>query len=205
MSYLAVNTAPTVEPVTISQAKEHLRVTHTDEDALIANLIAAARAWAENETGRALASQTLEYSIDDWPAADAITLPMPPLRSVTSVKWLTTAGVETTLTLTTNYLVDTGSTPGRVVLPYNGSWPSSSLYPVRPIRVTYVAGYAPADTDYRANIPQAIKQAILLRVSDLYEFREETLVGSSLQNTRAAQWLLQPYRVWVNYAEANRP
>lgn len=203
---LTVDTAPTVEPVTVADAKTHLRITHDDEDALIAGLIKAATAWAEHETGRALVQQTLLYTLDDWPAGDFIVLPKPPLRSVTSVKWLTTAGVETTLTASTDYVADTGSEPGRVCLPYNGSWPSSSLYPIRPIRVTYVAGYAPTTgtpVDYRANIPQAIKQAILLRVGDLYELREGLVQGAELRPTQAAEWLLAPYKVWASFEELN--
>ena len=50
------------EPVTLEEARLHLRVDHTDEDALIGSLIIAARELAEHETGRVFST--------DWPAGD---------------------------------------------------------------------------------------------------------------------------------------
>ena len=61
-------TPPAVEPVTLADAKAHLKVDTTDDDALITALITAARARAEWHTGRALITQSWTLWLDAWPA-----------------------------------------------------------------------------------------------------------------------------------------
>ena len=105
-------------------------------------------------------------------------LPRPPLVSVTSVIYYLTDGTPITLAAGTDYLVDTDSEPGAIVLPYGKSWPTNTLYPLNPIRIKYVAGYPAtivAPFDYKVNIPDYLKSAILLCVGNWYEHREAVL------------------------------
>ena len=51
---LTLVSPPAAEPVTLAEAKSHLKLDTSDEDTLIASLITAARARAEWHTGRAL-------------------------------------------------------------------------------------------------------------------------------------------------------
>jgi uncharacterized phiE125 gp8 family phage protein len=89
-------TAPKTEPISLVEAKLHLRVTTNDDDTLISSLIKAARQSAENFTNRALASQVLELILDDFPEKEII-LPKPPVETVTSIKYTDCEGVESTL------------------------------------------------------------------------------------------------------------
>ena len=82
---LVLNTAPAVEPLTLDQAKEHLRVTDGADDAKISRLISAARRHVEGFLGRRLINQTWDLNCFDWPAGDVFHLPYPPLSSVTSI------------------------------------------------------------------------------------------------------------------------
>ena len=119
-----------------------------------------------------------------------------PVQSVTSVKYLDTDGAEQTLSDTV-YDVDAVQEPGLITLGYNQNWPS-----VRnergSVRVVFVAGYALDGTDYRKNIPQSIKQAILMIVEDLYEFTGAKVAGAGnvINDNKAVNHLLFKHRVW---------
>jgi uncharacterized phiE125 gp8 family phage protein len=180
-------TPVSTEPVTLTEAKLHLRVTESAEDTLITALIAAAREFCENVTGRALATQTLELLLDNFPAETFIEIPMPPLQSIASIKYKDYAAVETTLGIS-DYIVDADRSVGRVTLAYGKSWPTFTPYPSNPIRVRFTAGYT--------SIPKAIKQAMLLLIGHWYANRESVLVGSvSKQIELAVDALLSQYRV----------
>lgn len=163
---------PASEPVSLTEAKLHLRVEVSDDDALIAALITAAREYVEESARRALVTQTWRLSLSGWPGGNSIELSRPPLQSVTSIIYKDSAGASTTWAAA-NYLVDTDSEPGRVVLAYGASWPSVTLYPSNPIQITYVAGYGAASA-----VPQRLRQAVLLLVGHWYENRESTISGT---------------------------
>ena len=136
---------------------------YTAEDTLLTGFIKAAREYAEKVQNRALISQTWELVLDDWPSGSVIEVPLPPLSSVASIKYKDSAGTETTWAAT-NYIVDTDSFLGRIVLADGISWPSTTLYPAGGIRIQFVAGYT--------TVPEVVRSAILLLVGHLYENRE---------------------------------
>ncbi len=166
MLTIKVVTPPSVEPVTLTEAKLHCKVDLTADDDLITALIVAAREEIERQTWRALVTQTLELVLDDWPAGDRLEIPRAPLQSITSVKYKDKDGNETTWD-SANYLAGVDSTPGVLALAWDASWPSVDLYPVEPIRIRFVAGYGLA-----ASVPTSLKQACLLLIAHWYEARE---------------------------------
>jgi uncharacterized phiE125 gp8 family phage protein len=160
------------------------------EDDLVSALITAAREYCEGFTGRALAEQTLEAYPPCFPRMNEVELPCPPLQSVTSVKYTDIDGNETTMTEGTDYIVDTDSTVGRIVLPYAETWPTAALYTVNPIKIRYVAGYT--------TVPRSIKQAMLLLIGHWYANREAVLVGQGTMSKEiefAVKALLSMHRV----------
>lgn len=195
-------TPPAAEPVTLAEAKAHLRVDGTDDDALIASLIEASRIYCEQFTARAFITQTWEYVVDAFPTRE-IMLPLPPLQSVTSVKYDDGSGVETTLG-TDQYEVDNVSQPGWVV-PVTTGWPTSVWDGVNSVRIRFVAGYDPgtdSPVDLAANVPQSLKAAILLHVGQLYQQREDIVVGTVVNRvpTGGIEHMLRQYRVALGMA-----
>lgn len=189
---LVLVTPPGAEPITLAEGKAHLRVTVTDEDTLINSLIVAARSRAETFLRRALMTQTWDYVLDCFPAW-AIEVPRPPLAVLTSVKYLeASAGVLTTLAAS-EYRVDLSSQPGRVTPEIGKVWPVTYDV-INAVTVRFDAGYTSA-----ANVPQEIKQAMLLLLAAWFENRSDFVIAPgtahSLPMPVSAEALLRPYRV----------
>ena len=186
---LVIKTPPNFYPVSLDEAKDHLRVTATDEDSVISRCLWAATKWIEEYTGRKLCTQTWTYYLDKWPH-DILTMPFPKLASVTTVKYYNGSDVLTTLTENTDYRVDAFSVPGRIE-PIN-SWPSY-YDKVNPIQIEFVCGQA------RADIDEDLKQAVLLMASDLFENRQSEFVSTgplSIQDTGSYKNLVTFYRIF---------
>lgn len=179
-------TDATVEPVSLAEAKLHLRVDHADEDALITRLIKVARVAAEDRTERSLITTTWQITLDAFP--DAIALPMPPLLSVTSLQYIDLAGVLRTLS-PADYIVDTASQPGYVVPGVDKAWPDTQAR-INAVTVTYTAGYGATAAD----VPAPITQWILLAIGDMYANRARS-ADKPVVPQRFADGLLDLYRM----------
>lgn len=192
---LTLVTAPTVEPVTVAEAKVHCAVSRDDHDDLIERLITAARQACEAATRRALCTQTWDLTLPGWPDDDRrarIYLPLPPLVSVTSITYLDAAGDEQTIDDAT-YKVRAGS-PGIVSLRNGELWPSV-LDEDDPITIRFVAGYGVA-----ANVPATLKQAMLLLVGHWYEHPEAVVTGTIATELPLAVKSLLATEAWGSYA-----
>jgi len=194
---LKIETAPTEEPISLEEAKRHLRLavtagdasSYNEEDGLLERLIATARGQAETSTGRALITQTWNLYLDAWPAGDFIEVPLPPLVSATVTYRLEDdSGYDNTFS---DVVVDTVREPGRITLLDGYTWPTEDLYTTNAIKVTFIGGYGGAD-----DVPYEIKSAVLLMLSDLYENRGDVVVGTTIGKNDAADMLLLPYRAW---------
>ncbi|MCA9903833.1 MAG: head-tail connector protein [Anaerolineae bacterium] len=164
-----VITAPVGEPVSISDAKTHLRIDLSDDDALLGAYITAARQKYEELTWRALMTQTLGQRLALWPSCDHIALRRPPLQSVTSVTYTDSDGNAGTLA-SSDYNVYANGDAGLIWLKHGKSWPSVTLQPGPSILITYVAGYGGAE-----DVPEIDRQAIRLLVGHFYENRENVV------------------------------
>ena len=165
-------TGPTLEPVTLDEIKDHIRISTTvsaTEDTLLLSFIKVARNWCEKYQSRSYLDQTWDMLIDTWPVGDIITVPLPPLQSVTYVYYYGTGGTANTMTAST-YIVDTDGEPGRVALAYGETWPSETLRPINGVKVRFVCGYGST----ASVVPDGVKEAIKLIVGDLYEHREDS-------------------------------
>ena len=209
--------APTAEPVSLAEAKLHLRVDINDDDSLIAALISAARLHAETITRRAIPAQTWKLVLDEFPhpasnlnsatwygpqwgvmpgplstaRPDGSTgyeiYLLPPLQSVTSIKYYDSNGIQQTLDPSA-YLVDVVSEPGRITPAPNTTWPATQAR-ANAIEIIHVTGYA--------SVPEGIKAWMKIRVATMYENREEVALMNrgKIEPLPYVDALLDPYRV----------
>ena len=158
-----VISGPVKEPVSVSETALQSKVDYSEDDALFAIWIAAARDYVEAHAGITIHEKTLEITLDEWPECDYITLPRAtPLISITSITYYDTTGASTVWS-SAEYIADTDSRPGRVVLGYGEWWPSGTLLPVNGIRIRYKAGIA--TTSPVTECSGTIKHACLLLVN----------------------------------------
>jgi uncharacterized phiE125 gp8 family phage protein len=215
-------TAPIAEPVTLPEAKLHLRVDTTDDDTLITTLITAAREMAETITRRALVSQQWKIVADRFPS---------PMAGRLTEYWLGQQWGLAGMGGVSNFL-PTGKTGYEVLLPFAPLISVDSIKYIDPagvqqtmassgykvddvsepariipafgqawpttrqeanaVEITFTCGYANA-----AAVPAGIKSWMLIRINTLYENREEVAILSKgkLEPLPYVDRLLDPYRV----------
>lgn len=189
-------TGPTVEPVDLTMLKDHLRVTHDEDDELLELVLVRAREALERLTGLAVLSQTWEQASDGFPCASvdnprgAIVVRKPPLISVTSITYIDTDGNPQVLDGSA-YTVNTRRFPGEIVAAYETQWPATRDVP-NAVIVRFVAGYGTIGEQ----VPGALKSALLLMAGDLYAHREET-VSATMAHMGAVRALLANERAYV--------
>jgi len=139
-----VITAPTLEPLSRAEAKQQSHVTGSEDDGWFDRALPAARRQVEKDTNRTFGRTVLEMVFDQFPIEPWLTLPQPPLVSVSAISSFdVVTGVESTFS-SANYLVDTYSQPGRVCLVTGASWPTGvRLYLGGKVRWTAGYGAAP--------------------------------------------------------------
>lgn len=188
-------TPPVAQPVTIAEVGLHLGIFDTEpHEDLLALYIKTATALCEQILQRKLITQTWKMWLDHWPVD--IKVFFGDLQSVTHVKYTDRDGDRFTVDPLI-YTVDTSSVPGRIVLNSGECWPTDTLHKVNPIEVQFVTGYGAT----AANVPDDIRNALLLTVAHFEANREPFLVSQGVSSSVlnipwAAATLLQNHRVW---------
>lgn len=160
------------------------------EDEKIFALITAARVLCEQWQNRAYITQTWTLTMDGF--STPIEPPRPELITVTTLKYVDTAGTQQTWD-SGNYTVDIQSTPGRIYPVFSVVWPTARAQR-NAVEVIYTAGYGST----RADTPNTVKQAMLLLLAHWFENREEiVLTGKPETLPQAAEALLMIDRVFV--------
>lgn len=196
--YSRIVTPPAVEPVSLTEAKLHLRLAVYDEDAdlydaedsNISALITSAREMVEAHTRRVLITQTWDVAFDSFPEGQVFEFPFAPLQSVTTVTYINCSGESATFTDFTVDLFRNG-----IRLKSGFSWPS--ILAGTQVVVRFVAGYGASG----AAVPASIRRSILLIIGHHHANREAVIV-----DTRAVadvlplgvDSLLSPYR-WYEF------
>lgn len=217
--------APAEEPITLAEAKLHLRVTDSGDDTLISMLISAARIHAENVCRRVFVTQKWDLFLDAFPfytyygvipgyvPVDQLPAAWMTMRnyavrfrgSKIDIPFPRLQSVDVVKYIDANgvmqtmdpsaYVVDAISEPG-VLTPAAGTYWPDTLNTTNAVQISFTAGYGGA-----IDVPAGIKSWILLRVGALYENREEVSVATrvTVQELPYVDTLLDPYRI-MGYA-----
>lgn len=165
---LRKTSGPAVEPVSLSDAKQHLHVDSEADDDYIIALISAAREWCEVYCDRTFIHTQYAMALDAFPWE--IELPRPPVASAAANTATTiTYGLESGGTATldaSEYRVDRNAEPGVIRTIYAGTWPSH-LLDRNSVTVTWWAGYG----DSGQKVPKVVRSAILMLVGFWYKRR----------------------------------
>ncbi len=177
---------PTDEPVSLADAKAHLRMTHDAQDALIEGLIRDARARVEGMTQRPLITQTLQMDYSRF--SDTLHLGRAPIQDVVSVSYLDLAGERQTLA-TTEYQLLLGATDPTLI-PIS-AWPNH-LQRHESVQVTVTAGYG----DDPEDVPGDLRRAILLLIGHWHENAELSAPVLMREVPRTFDWIINDYRYY---------
>ena len=177
---------PAVDPVSLTDAKHHLRVDISDDDDLITKLIGTATQHVESVTGLALIQQIWRHYRDSWPANRIIELGPTPILSVDDVVIYDADGPPSSLAAA-NYVIDRHSRPARLQIIGSISGPGIAI---NGIEIDFTAGFGQAGDD----VPPPLRQAILMLVAHWYEHREAVAVGGGAAVPSGFEALIAPYQ-----------
>lgn len=164
---LTLVTAPTGEPVGVDEVKKQVELPQSDinHDVQLGGMIKAARILLENETNRALYTQTWDLYLDNLPFTedeDEILLPKAPLQSISSFNYTDGDGAAQ-VWAASNYVVSTSREPGRITRAYGISWPTAR-YTADSIRIRFVCGYGGT----KETVNELARECILMMVADWF-------------------------------------
>lgn len=171
---LVMTSGPGLEPITLAEAKAHLRIDSIADDALIQSLIVTSRLHIEAALGLSLITQTWSWFIDRWPKTQRLALPLRPVQTITSIKHWRVDGTSDTLGASLFFL-DGYAMPARLV--WLGTAPlAEPERRINGIEIAFTAGFGST----AVSVPPTIRHALLLLVAHWYENREPIEIGSGI-------------------------
>lgn len=191
-SFLTLVAAPAVPLLSVAEAKQQVVVDHSDDDALLERLVAAANDWLDGESsilGRALITQTWRLTLSAPPRERFLRLPIPVAQSVSAITYYDETNTEQTLAAP-NYRLISQAEYGLVELVDGANWPNTCRR-ADAMSVEYVTGYG----DTAADVPEAIRHAAALLVAYWYDNRSAVTERSMSAMPLGVQALLANYRL----------
>ncbi len=186
LSYKII-TPPAALPVSLAEAKNHLKIDHNDEDTYVESLIEAATKWAEEYTWRFLIDTEAQLFINNFENKIYVGKGC---NDISEIAYLDNNDAYQVIP-STNYYLDLNCQPAIIQFKDSYSFPVTSEK-LNLIRISLTAGFGPAASD----VPSPIKSAILLMVGHLYENRQDEISGTVVSKFSInSKFLLNPYRI----------
>jgi len=172
---LTLISATTALPISLLELQEQLRVDSTADNSDLKRQLKAAVGYCERAIGghRRIMRHTYDASLSAFPSSGRIDLPLPPLRSVTSIQYYDTDNEQQTLSSTAYHTITPTEGQGRIERKSGESWPTTKTRPDA-VTVRFDAGYSTGST----GIPETLRHAIRLVASHYNENREGSITGT---------------------------
>ena len=182
---LVLSTNPSTQVVSVDDIKAHLRIDTSDENSLLGVYIDAATEMAEHYCNRHFITHDYRLYFNQVESVASLIYPDCTLNATRPINWIDTSG--NTIASLSAY-IDTYSNPSIVYLNSDFTVPALKENAANVFWFDFSTGFGAAATD----VPEAIKQAIKLIVSDMYYFREDR----KRKFPMASEILLQPYKCY---------
>jgi len=188
---------PVGEPLTLAQAKLHLRIDDslTEDDVYVTDLISAARGELEDEYGIRFLQQQVEVRLQNFPRADRIKLPIWPVQTIDYFRYHVADGTVGTMDVVTDdtqaisgsaVLTRVSKKPAEVMLPFAHVWPAVILQAADGIRIGLTVGYLTGGSPETLPIPPAALMAMRRLISHGYENRDNVTLGTLMKSDEIA-------------------
>lgn len=182
-------TPPATEPVSLANAKQHLKVETSADDGLINNLIATARQHVEKQIDKVLIEQTWLIYFDNWTDDGELKLQVAPITTINYLRTYSDDDIANTID-PSHYYADLVKNPQKLILRGSRIW----LKPGRianGIEIEATAGYGPTG----ASVPTPLRSAMLMLIAYWYENRQpDCHAAASESMTTKLQSLLAPFK-----------
>ena len=190
MKTYQVITAASTFPVSLTEAKSHLKVDTSADDTYITSIIKAATQLSEEYTNRFFINTVIDQTCSSF--AELQTLFKSKVNDVQYVKYYDSN--ETLQTLAdTEYDKMLSYEPSQIQLADGKSFPSITKRNDAVI-CRYTVGYGSSASD----VPEIIKQAILLTIGNFYQNRNSVVIGRiATELPQNVKWLLDTYKVQI--------
>jgi len=189
MKTYQVITPASTYPVTLTEAKSHLKVDTTADDTYITSIIKAATQLSEEYTNRFFIDTVIDQTCSDF--AQLQTLFKSKVSAVAHVKYYDNDNSLQTLSATI-YDTQLQYEPSQIQLAENQSFPSITKRNDAVV-ARYTVGYGSA-----SDVPEIIKQAILLTIGNFYQNRNSVVIGRiATELPQNSKWLLDTYKVQI--------
>jgi uncharacterized phiE125 gp8 family phage protein len=179
-------TPPAIEPVSLSEAKDFLRILGDDEDELLGTLITAARLMIEAASGRLMIEQGWRIVLDAWPQGGEIRLPLSPVRSLAAARVHADAGGAEPVEPSSLALIE-GSDPPLIRIA--GPVPAPGRAHAA-IEIDLVAGFGAT----RDTVPAPLRQAVLRLACRWFEHRGDVVSRDAARLPVEIAALVAPFR-----------
>jgi uncharacterized phiE125 gp8 family phage protein len=185
MTPLAIS-PPAIEPVSLVQARDFLRLDATDEDELLGMLVTASRLMVEAASGRMLIDQSWRLVLDRWPVGGELRLPLSPVQRIIAARVYDAAGNAQIVAASSLVLIKGMDPP---VIAVSGSVPIPGRER-EAVEIDVVAGFG-ATPDL---VPSPLRQAVLRLACRWFEQRGDVASRDAAQLPAEIAALLAPFR-----------